>query len=83
MTEATGNYKSSLLQGMQRVSAYQTTDGKTHSTRKEAHLAQSMINFTAMVSEAFPDAQAEGDLVGWLIENRDEVRKFLGLVREG
>ena len=82
-TENVSGYKNPLLQGMQRVSAYQTTDGKTHTTRKAAHLAQSTINFTAMVTEAFPEAQAEGDLVAWLIENQDEVRSFLGLVREG
>jgi hypothetical protein len=82
-TETAGGYKNPLLQGMHRVSAYQTTDGATHTTRKAAHIAQSTINFTAMVKEAFPEAQAEGDLVGWLVENQDEVRSFLGLVREG
>jgi hypothetical protein len=81
-SETVGGYKNPLLQGMQRVSAYQTTDGKTHNTRKAAYLAQSTINFTAMVNEAFPEAQAEGDLVSWLIENQDEVRNFLNLVRE-
>lgn len=78
--EASHGYKNPMLVGLERTSAYKTTDGQMYSTRKEAHLAQATINFTELVTEAFPEAQAEGNLVEWLIENQKEVRSFLNLV---